>query len=703
MAGGRSAEQRADIQGLRAVAVGAVLLFHLWPNRLSGGFVGVDVFFVISGFLIGSHLLRELRISGRIRLGRFWARRAKRLLPASLLVLAAVVVATTTLIPLSERRTVLGDVIGSTFYVQNWVLANRSVDYLAADDAPSPVQHFWTLSVEEQFYVLLPLLLVLLAVGHRRRASRGTRRSSHLLPVTVVPVLLVLTAASLAYSIHLTSTEPGIAYFSTATRAWEFLAGVLLAALLPQWGRGVRAVLGWVGLAAIATTLVLFDQATPFPGYTAALPVLGAVALLAAADAGPLAWASRLRPVTWVGDLSYAIYLWHWPLVVLVPYATGEPLRTLDKVAILAVTLLLSWASTRLVEDPVRFSPRLLGGQRTAPAVGAWMLAATCAVGGAAYASAEHARVTQDRLREEIDQLQASEDFRCLGAGQQSADDCPDFGDIIVPDPGVAPLDDYNDQECWAGGDVTETRVCRLPLEGEPAEPADADSALRVLAIGDSHNNMYLPAYEALQEATGWEIDVSGRGGCSWGTIEQTHHVPARRDECRTWKRNVEDYLAETEPYDLIITTSLQTGFLAQPAQGESAEAATVRGLREAWESQIERGAVIVAIQDIPLAREDVVRCVETERFAADERCALPASAAFAGFDALTPAVEETPGSALVSLRDLICADEECLPVVGNVVVYRDPSHLTATFVRSLAPILIERIEEAATRAEQET
>ncbi len=689
-----SGDLRPDIQGLRTIAVGSVLLYHLWPNRLTGGFVGVDVFFVISGFLIGSHLLKELDATGRIRLGRFWARRAKRLLPASLLVLLVVTVAAHVVMPLSERAGVLREVVGSAFYVQNWVLADKAVDYLAAGDAPSPIQHYWTLSTEEQFYILLPLILAALALVLRRWGGRAPRR------VVVVPVLAVLAAASLAYSIHLTTSEPGIAYFSTWTRAWEFLAGVLFAAVAPRLPRAARQVLGWAGAVAVLVTVVTYTGDTAFPGYAAALPVLGTMALLAAADAGPVALASRFRPVTWIGDLSYAIYLWHWPLIVLVPYVTEQPLRTVDKLGIALVTVLLAWGSTRFVEDPVRFSPRLLGGGRSARAVGAWMLAVTCVVAGSAFGGIRFAEHRQDELIAEANALLESADFRCLGAGQLVNDDCGDFGTVIVPDPSVAGQDDYNDGRCWATYGVSTPQVCRLPLEDDTPDPPAGAEPLRVLAIGDSHNNVLLPAYEQMYAELGWEIDVTGRGGCSWGTVPQVNTVGARRDECRDWKRNVTDLLASSEPYDLILTTSMQSGFLAEPTEGETQEETTVRGLREAWESQIERGAVVVAIQDNPRMGDDVVQCVEREGLAAVTACAQPISRAFAGYDALAPAVEQTPGSALVSLRDLQCTEDACSPIIGNVAVYRDSSHMTATFVRTLTPFLIDRVVAARAQAE---
>ncbi|MGO2097226.1 MAG: acyltransferase family protein, partial [Candidatus Microbacterium stercoravium] len=210
---------RPDIQALRALAVMSVMLYHLWPNRLTGGFVGVDVFFVISGYLITSHLIRERAKTGRIALGRFWARRAARLLPASLLVLVLVGLATLAFVPNALWPQFFGDVTASALYVQNWHLLFDSVDYLAADNLASPVQHFWTLSAEEQFYVLLPLLMVLSMWVFRKLPWR----------MVMLVAIAAATVASFVFSIVQVELAPSAAYFSTFTRAWEFGAGALLA------------------------------------------------------------------------------------------------------------------------------------------------------------------------------------------------------------------------------------------------------------------------------------------------------------------------------------------------------------------------------------------------------------------------------------------------------------------------------------------
>ncbi|HSK34200.1 MAG TPA: acyltransferase, partial [Propionicimonas sp.] len=259
---------RQEIQGLRAVAVLLVVLFHLWPDRVPGGYIGVDVFFVISGFLITSHILREVERTGSVSLAGFWARRLRRLLPASYVVLVVTAAGVLLLVPRVLWEQFFGEILAAALYVENWTLALNSVDYLAADNAPSPAQHYWTLSAEEQFYLFWPLLVLL---GLWRGFDKLNRRSGldrrdgdrHSRMAAVFGVLATVTAASLAYSLWVTATDPALAYFVTPARAWEFGAGALLAfapAAAPHLGHAARALLGWGALVALLTASLVFDE-----------------------------------------------------------------------------------------------------------------------------------------------------------------------------------------------------------------------------------------------------------------------------------------------------------------------------------------------------------------------------------------------------------------------------------------------------------
>lgn len=345
---GRVTPLRHEIQALRALAVTGVVLVHLWPRVLPGGQVGVDVFFVVSGFLITGMLLREATKDGRISLPRFYVRRAKRLLPSALLVLGVSAIVTAVFVP----RALLGDfvreILASTFYVQNWLLGSHPRTH-----EDTPLTHFWSLSVEEQFYLVWPLL-VIVGVLIARRAGLSLRW-------TLVVLLGAITIASFVYNIWQTGADFRLAYFSTLSRAWEFGVGGLLA-LVPAsrivMPRAVRGVMSWAGLAVIVVAMVLASDPEIFPGWVAVVPVAGALAVIVAGTELQPRWGTRalaeLAPVQWVGSISYSIYLWHWPVVAFAPFITGEPSEWWFLVVLLGVVVLLAWGTTRLLEDRVR-------------------------------------------------------------------------------------------------------------------------------------------------------------------------------------------------------------------------------------------------------------------------------------------------------------------------------------------------------------
>lgn len=673
---------RVDVQGLRAVAVTAVLVYHLWPNRLPGGFIGVDVFFVVSGYLITGHLVRELRRSGRIRLTPFWARRAKRLLPAASLVLLVSTVATLVWVPLSLRAQFLWEHLAASLNVENWLLAWNSVDYLAARNTVSPVQHFWTLSVEEQFYVLVPLLI--LAAVHIARSRR--------IPPTRVLFIIfaIIVLGGLAYSVALTLTSPSVAYFSTATRAWEFAAGALLSFGAFSPGRITRSVLAFAGVALLGAALLLLSATTPFPGVAALLPVLATIALIAAGPHSMFAAASSVPGVGFLGRISYSLYLWHWPLIVLLPYIIGREIGTVAKFAIIGVAVLLAWATVRLIEEPVRFSPTLLGGHRRPLTVALWSMVVVAAVavlaGGGAVASTSAVADAAQRAAG-IDPSTTS----CFGAAAMdpALAPCtnPDLDGVLLPDPSAAGTDDDNRTECWSTVGVAALATCSVgPQSGY---------AKRVFAVGDSHNNALLTAYERVAALNNWRIDVAGHNGCYWTARVQDDPVQDYEDACTAWKANVTAFLDEQAPYDAIFATYSTNSWPVIPLADETVDSATVAGLTSVWSEQAARGTKILGIRDNPGAREDVVQCVEQHRTGANSFCAQPRSAAQGRFDGITPAVAATPGAALIDLSDLSCTADDCLVIVGNAVVYRDQDHLTSTFASTLAPYLAARAAAA--------
>jgi peptidoglycan/LPS O-acetylase OafA/YrhL len=347
------ASWRPEIQALRALAIAAVVTYHAWPGLLPGGQVGVDIFFVVSGYLITGMLLREHAATGGIRLGAFAVRRARRLLPSALLVLAACGVLTALVMPEEFRVQLVRELGASALSLQNW---NLNLAGLAGAEplADSPLRHYWSLSVEEQFYLVWPALLAaLLALGRWRNG--GLR--------VVIAAIVAITVASFLWNLHLTALDSSLAYFSTLARAWEFGVGAILAtmpastALAP----GLRAVLSWVGLAAIAVVLVTPMDPATFPGAIVAVPVLATAAVIWAGDPevrGSPTVMARLPAVAWLGGISYALYLWHWPLIAFTPFITGQPSPWWLVALLIGLSVVLAWLTTRFVEQPIRAAVR---------------------------------------------------------------------------------------------------------------------------------------------------------------------------------------------------------------------------------------------------------------------------------------------------------------------------------------------------------
>ena len=369
-AGSRRRRQfRPDIEGLRAVAVLGVVLFHAHVGLLRGGFVGVDVFFVVSGYLITGLLWRELSGSGRVSLAAFYGRRARRLLPASVLVIVVTAVASRHWLPPLQMPSVAKDGVASALYVANYRFAFAQTNYLNASAPPSPYQHYWSLGVEEQFYLLWPLLLIVASLAWRYGVYRGRYQRRHLSAggrpnrSTALGALAAITVASFFLSVWLTHANQPWAFFSLASRAWELGAGGVLALAAPQVKRlppQLAAALGWAGLGLILGSFLVISTTTPFPGTAALAPVLGTVAVLAAgevaaAHAGPVRLLGQ-RPMKMMGRISYSWYLWHWPFLILAPYAIGHALNLPENLLVAALSGVVAAATFLLVETPVRDS-----------------------------------------------------------------------------------------------------------------------------------------------------------------------------------------------------------------------------------------------------------------------------------------------------------------------------------------------------------
>jgi peptidoglycan/LPS O-acetylase OafA/YrhL len=663
---------RADIQGLRAIAVASVVVFHFWPELLPGGFTGVDVFFVVSGFLITGQILRDVDRFGAFTFAaRFWAARVRRILPVALLVLGLVLVASWLLLPESQWPNLSQNVFASALSIENWLLARDAVDYGAEGAAPSPVQHYWSLSVEEQFYVVWPLLLLLGTVLARRFGGFGRFGRRGVIGLIMGAVLV----ASLWYSFVVTASDPGAAYFVTPARIWQLAAGGLVALIAL---RGVR-LAPWIGLVLIAAGFVLVDVDTPYPGFAALLPTLGTCLVLIGGPTGPLSFdrLARPRPIQHLGDISYSVYLWHWPLFIFVPLALGRELTPLDLLVLLAVTLVLSELSYRLVEQPFRRGWLLRTPAR------AWALGAIgiliISVGAVKVGSSGEARVEAAAI--EFAQ-QTSEGGDCFGAA--ALDNA--CGDPFREVDDSAALAGHNDLPIASSAPRCSDTTG--PFNDIVCNYGDPDGDRTILLWGNSHASAWSDAFDEAGKLLGMKVIVAARSGCSaiLGTPPATESRKRSAEEIEGCAQRNEWVASTLAPQaDVVVMADLRAGY----ADG----ARSLDGFLEAVETIQDSGARPIWLGDVPVTDGVTARIDGPECLQLHGQCSNPASKALVAQDVTEDVVSATPGLQMIDPSSRFCDDDRCYSAVGGVSVYFDGLHLSGTYSRSLGPWLAREIK----------
>jgi peptidoglycan/LPS O-acetylase OafA/YrhL len=681
---------RGDVAGLRAVAVGLVLLFHAGLPYLPGGFVGVDVFFVISGFLITGQLVKEIERTGRVSLTGFYARRAKRILPAAAVVLIATAVAARFVLPRARWEEVGGDLVAAATYIVNWRFAERSIDYLASDDPPSPVQHFWSLAVEEQFYLVWPLLIIAVLLVARLLRTRSVR------PILWLGLALV-AVPSFAWSIVQSAASPDRAFFVSTTRMWELAVGAGVALLglgVARIPRGVAIVLGWSGLAAIGASAVLITEGTRWPGYAAALPTLGSAAIIAAGlsagPAGPVALLGT-RPFRWVGDLSYSLYLWHWPMLVLATAHWGG-LSLARGLAVAAASAIPAWITYRLVENPLRYSRAVSGSPRLALSLGGnFTLVGICA-GLALLVMSPTVPGSDPGQGGGGGPAAAVPGGFAPGAAVLAASPgaerppVPERFDFITPDPLRAPWDlPVSTRACFQQIPEPELIWCTY---GNP------NGKTTVALVGDSKMDQWLPAFQVLAAQYDWRLDVAFKGACPFMSAPA---LRGRGEEpytsCTAWNRSLLDRLVKERP-DYVVTS--HGSWLAADANGEPSVDAMAAGMRRSWQELDEVGTKVILMANNGGPTRDMMACVDENReklsVCTFDRARLAADDAYR---TQRKAVEGVAEVKMIDMFDVICPTVRCPAVIGNVLIYRKGSHITATYVATTAPQLARKLAAA--------
>jgi peptidoglycan/LPS O-acetylase OafA/YrhL len=683
---------RKDIQGLRAFAVLAVVSSHLigWP---SGGFIGVDVFFVISGFIITSQLLREHESSGKISIRGFYERRIRRILPASLVAVAVTLAASFAFLPKGRATETLADGIWALLFSGNWRFAVAGTDYFQEGQPPSPIQHFWSLGVEEQFYFVWPALMIALFwIAAKRSSSSGGR-------VLVGWVMVALIVVSFAWAIYETLTTPAWAYFSTFSRAWELGAGALIAVVSPVLTRipaALRPILAWIGLLGMVASLFVVSAASGFPAPGAALPVASTALVILAGTGGPVRFLWPLtNPVSgYLGDISYSLYLWHWPVIVLlVAFMPAGNLTYYVNAG--AMGLALSVLSYHFIENRFRNAPRVKRGHRPrsldakAQAVGIALVSLTVLTFAVAGFSLLKATPPENAVAVELPASKAvplpgalsatpaKAASKCLGAGSlDPKNGCtPDsLGESILPTIDTFARDNGDSFKCWRE-QSKQLNSCSIG--------STKPDAKRVALIGDSHAASLIPAIQEFAETNNWKVDVFVGYSCQW--MEQRPGY-----DCYDVMQEIRSKVETGDPYAAVVTTA------ARGKTGTDVKYAA-RMFANAWQAAADRGTKVIAIADVPSVNPEALSCITRVGFKVkDNNCATALSEANAVADPLVQAANLVPGATVVDLAPQFCTGDKCPAVIGNAIVYRDAAaHITATYAKTLAPYLNEQLTAA--------
>ena len=681
---------RPDIEGLRAVAVLLVLAYHARIPGFPGGYIGVDVFYVVSGFLITGLIVRELRATGRVDLLTFYARRARRLLPAALVVIALTVIASAIVLPPLRVPDVAADGAAAALYVSNIRFAAQATDYLQAELDPSPLLHFWSLGVEEQFYLFWPALLLLVA-------GRGTNIRRIGLVVGIVALL------SFALGVVWTDSDAPLAFFLLPARAWELAIGAALAIGVARLSRipiSLTPVMVGAGLALIVIGAVIFDTDTPFPGTAALLPVIGTALVISGGIPQPLNPMSRLvsvRPMRWIGGISYSLYLWHWPLLVLPAAAVGSELPLPARLGLVALTFVLADASRRWIEDPIRHGrvAKLRPSRSLGIALVSSVAVATVSLGlGVTAGPPAVAGSIGNASESAIVDLNLPTSLPSTAAAT-NAPPTPSAEPTLAPTPAGPVPADLVPPLATVRQDLPPIYADECHAEWKETAPPDCvygrKDGKTVFLIGDSHAAHWFPTFQRLADEQDWRLVSLTKSACPVADLPIYNGTLKREyTECDTWRTAVLDRISREKPAMVVVSDS-RIGHL-----WVNGNAVPYTDREDLWATGLERSldelrkvaGHVVVIGDTPRPATDAPVCVSGHLDNA-LACATPLS------EAITPAwtatertVSTETGSTFIDPTAWLCPTVPCPAVIGNVLVYRDGHHMTTPFARALAPYL---------------
>ncbi len=684
-------KRRADIEGMRAIAVLAVLLFHAGVPSMAGGYVGVDVFFVISGFLITSLLVSERLSTGKISLASFYSRRIRRLLPVSAFVAVITLIGSRIWLESVRLESLANDVIGVATFSSNFVFAHRGADYLQASLPPSPLQHYWSLAVEEQFYVVWPALIALVCIGVGAASPKALRIR------IAVTAFIISIGSFIACMLMMENSQPW-AFFSPHTRAFELAIGALIAVApiaASRFMRNFAATCAWAGLGAVVACVFVFDEFTKFPGPFAVLPVMATALLLRGGDS--TRWAPhillRLSPLQWLGSRSYSAYLWHWPILILAEANKGQELTITEGLACTVIGLALSEFSYRLIENPVRHMITIRGLRAAAFSVSLLSL-----LSGAAVLSKENPPKMSGAGVATAPTLNTNTTVADPNIVQSTIPVVPTLPPLTKAiDPIVQAMDATglpsnltpklqsalsDEPDIYGNG-------CHLSFSALVPKPCyfgDVESTTVVGIYGDSHMAQWFPTFEKVAIKRNWKLVVYTKRGCPPADVPVYNKVLGKvYTQCGEWRRNVMKQMV-TDGVKVMFVAHFDRLLDAQSRipiwqkNWREGMAATVKQISDA-------GIRPIVMQDTPYPGQMIPACL-SRNYTKVFVCTPSISEAYRD-DMNEILVDfEKQGISVLWVRDWFCTKNGCPTVVGNILVYRDDNHMTVTFAQYIAPLL---------------
>jgi peptidoglycan/LPS O-acetylase OafA/YrhL len=610
-----------QIQGLRALAALLVTLFH--AKWVSGGFIGVDIFYVISGFLITGLLIREIERTGTINFKEFYARRFKRLLPTSFFVLAITAVLSWLLIPATMRSSLGRDIIAAGLYVSNYLFAWWQADYQNLDATPSPVIHYWSLAVEEQFYLLWPLLILLFFMV----ATKLKRK------IALTVLVAAVTALSFVFSIYQTETSPIWAFYSLPTRAWELGLGALLVLLPPI---KTKKLVGLIGFVFIIASAFIFNETTAFPGLNAVLPVLGTVMLIATINSWPpfLNDVANSRLFQWLGEISYPLYLWHWPLLVLPSTYFARPLAVYERIIAILATIVLADLTHRFIEEPFRKKKILptLVFKQSAVITLVSVLIGTIII----FTSSDRINVSGINGAVSLAQIKAR------------------------------PL--VYEDGCHAN---------YAEIKSDACEYAELDSQKTMVLYGDSHAAQWFPALAEIASRSGYKLVSLTKSACPSVDVVRSDQGAFKMSRCKKWREDSIQRIMKMKP-DVLVMSSFQ--YFAQPRQFQDRDKWWDDGQRKLLAQVKNASPNLIYLTDTPHPARDIPACLTNNSISECNKTERSKNLSISGFEVIDP-------------NSWLCS-RTCPAVKDGVVAYRDASHISVDIAIALIPRLTQALRD---------